>query len=63
MACPANDALVSEIEEFAAAVRGEGAPEMDGEKATVSLAVVLAGIRSAREGRTVAVGELLEEAC
>jgi predicted dehydrogenase len=61
--CPANDALVSEIEEFAAAVRGEGVPEMDGEKATVSLAVVLAGIRSAREGRTVAVGELLEEAC
>jgi predicted dehydrogenase len=63
VACPANDALVSEIEEFAAAVRGEGVPEMDGEKATVSLAVVLAGIRSAREGRTVAVGELLEEAC
>ena len=63
VACPANDALVSEIEEFAAAVRGDGVPEMDGEKATVSLAVVLAGIRSAREGRTVAVGELLEEAC
>src|SRR5687768_15778556 len=42
VACPANDALVSEIEEFAAAVRGEGVPEMDGEKATVSLAVVLA---------------------
>ncbi|MGH9257831.1 MAG: Gfo/Idh/MocA family protein, partial [Vicinamibacterales bacterium] len=63
VACPATDAIVSEIEEFACAVRGHGAPEMDGDKGTRSLAVVLAGIKSAREGRTVAVADLLEEAC
>ena len=30
--CPTNDTIVEELEEFAAAVRGEGAPEMDGER-------------------------------
>jgi predicted dehydrogenase len=58
-----HDAIASELAEFADAVRGRGAPEMDGEKATTSLAVVLAGIRSAREGRTVAVADVLEGAC
>ncbi|MBI4886062.1 MAG: Gfo/Idh/MocA family oxidoreductase [Acidobacteria bacterium] len=61
VACPATDAVADELQEFAGAVRGEGAPEMDGEKGTRSLAVVLAGIRSARERRTVAVAELLED--
>src|SRR5204862_2235708 len=28
-----NDAIVEELEEFAAAVRGQGVPEMDGERA------------------------------
>jgi hypothetical protein len=32
---------------------------MDGEKGTASLAVVLAGIQSAREGRRVEVAEVL----
>jgi hypothetical protein len=32
---------------------------MDGEKSTRSLAVVLAGIRSAREGRRVEVNEMM----
>jgi len=54
-----NDPIVEELEEFAAAVRGEAAPEMDGERATASLAVILAGIRSAREGRRVEVKEML----
>jgi len=57
--CAANDAIVEELEEFAAAVRGQGKPEMDGERATASLAVLLAGIQSAREGRRVAVAEVL----
>ena len=57
-----NDTLVEELEEFARAVRGEGQPEMDGEKSTASLAVLLAGIRSAREGRNVEVAEVLGEA-
>lgn len=53
------DALVDELEEFAGAVAGTGQPEMDGERATASLAVIRAGIRSAREGRRVAVAEVL----
>jgi predicted dehydrogenase len=54
-----NDTLVEELEEFARAVRGETDPEMDGERGTASLAVILAGIRSAREGRRVEVSEIL----
>jgi len=43
------------------AVRGDGAPEMDGESATASLAVIRAGIVSAREGRRVEVAEMLSK--
>jgi len=60
VACPGNDTIVEELEEFARAVRGEAEPEMDGEKSTESLAVILAGIRSAREGRRVEVKEILK---
>jgi predicted dehydrogenase len=59
VSCPKNDPIVEELEEFAAAVRGDGEPEMDGEKSTASLAVLLAGIRSAKEGRRVEVKEIL----
>jgi predicted dehydrogenase len=55
-----NDTFVEELEEFAAAVRGKGAPEMGGEQATNSLAVVRAGILSAREGRRVEIEEILK---
>lgn len=58
--CPKNDTIVEELEEFAGAARGKGKPEMDGGKGTASLAVLLAGIRSAREGRRVAIAEILE---
>jgi predicted dehydrogenase len=54
-----SDPIVEELEEFAAAVRGDGEPEMDGEKSTASLAVLLAGIQSAREGRRVEVKEVM----
>jgi predicted dehydrogenase len=54
-----NDPIVEELEEFARAVRGECEPEMDGERSTRSLAVILAGIRSAKEGRRVEVSEVL----
>jgi predicted dehydrogenase len=57
--CPRNDTLVEELEEFAAAVRGQGRHEVGGEYATNSLAVVRAGILSAREGRRVEVAEIL----
>jgi len=60
VACVENDTIVEELEEFMRAVRGEIAPEMDGEKSTASLAVILAGIKSAREGRRVEVKELLK---
>jgi predicted dehydrogenase len=57
--CAKNDTFVEELEEFANAVRGNGKPEMDGERATASLAVVRAGIVSAREGRRVEIAEIL----
>jgi predicted dehydrogenase len=59
VACTGNDPFVEELEEFAAAVRGSGSPEMDGERATRSLAVIRAGVVSAREGRRVEVSEML----
>ena len=42
-------------------MRGDGAPEMGGESATASLAVIRAGIVSAREGRRVEVAEMLSK--
>jgi predicted dehydrogenase len=54
-----NDTLAEELEEFARAVRGDGEPEMDGERSIASLAVILAGIRSAREGRRIETKEVL----
>ncbi|HEV2685802.1 MAG TPA: Gfo/Idh/MocA family oxidoreductase [Actinomycetota bacterium] len=59
VALPNIDALADELEEFARAVRGEGRPEMSGERATASLAVIRAGIQSAREGRRIAVADVL----
>src|SRR5688572_29068223 len=59
ISCPKNDTIVEELEEFARAMRGDGRPEMDGEKATASLAVLLAGIKSAGEGRRVETAEVL----
>jgi predicted dehydrogenase len=55
-----NDTFVEELEEFAAACRGGKPPEVGGDFATRSLAVVRAGIVSAREGRRVAVEEILQ---
>jgi len=54
-----NDTIAEELEEFARAVDGEAEPEMDGERSTASLAVILAGIRSAKEGRRIEVEEIL----
>ena len=58
--CSKNDPIVEELEEFANAVRGDAEPEMDGERSTRSLAVLLAGIKSAREGRRVEIEEVLK---
>jgi predicted dehydrogenase len=54
-----KDTIAEELEEFADAVRGGGAPEVGGEYATTSLAVIRAGIVSAREGRHVEIAEIL----
>ena len=59
---PKIDTFVDQLEEFATAVRGQGSPEVDGEKATVSLAVMRAGIRSAQQGRRVEIAEILADA-
>jgi predicted dehydrogenase len=59
VSCAKNDTFVEELEEFAAACRGGRKPEVGGDYATVSLAVVRAGILSAREGRRVEVAEVL----
>jgi predicted dehydrogenase len=60
IACETNDTFAEQLEEFAAAVRGRGRPEVGGDYATASLAVIRAGIVSAREGRRVMVAEMLE---
>ncbi len=57
--CEKNDTFVEELEEFAAAARGGPAPEVGGDYATTSLAVVRAGILSAHEGRRVEIAEIL----
>lgn len=57
--CEKNDTLVEELEEFADCVRGRAKPEVTGEMATASLAVIRAGVRSAREGRRVEIQEIL----
>ena len=56
-----NDTFVEELEEFAAAARGEGTPEVGGEYATRSLAVVRAGVLSAQRGHRVEVAEVLAD--
>jgi len=57
--CEKNDTFVEELEEFATAVRGLATPEVGGNYGTISLAVIRAGILSAREGRRVEVEEIL----
>ena len=59
VACEKNDTIREEMDEFADAVRGKGKPEMAGEASTRSLAVLRAGIKSAREGRRVEIAEIM----
>src|SRR3984893_13449018 len=60
VACAGNAPLAEERGEFAAAARGQGRLEVGGEYATKSLAVVRAGILSAREGRRVEGAEVFD---
>jgi len=54
-----TDTLAEELIEWADAAGGAGTPEVGGESATESLAVVKAGIKSVAEGRQVDVAEIL----
>ncbi len=54
-----NDHLIDELEDFASAIQNAGEPEIDGNKAMVPLAIVLAAGRSSAERRSVALAELL----
>ena len=60
--CEPNDTLVEELGEFADCVRGMARPEVGGEQAVTSLAVIRAGVRSAKEGRRVEIAEILASA-
>jgi len=53
------DTIREELEEFVRCVRTGTKPETDGHWAARNLAVIKAGVRSGREGRTVEVAEVL----
>jgi predicted dehydrogenase len=55
-----NDAICEELDEFVACVRNCTKPETDGYWAARNLAVIKAGVKSAREGRAVDVSEILQ---
>jgi predicted dehydrogenase len=55
-----NDTIREELEEFVACVRSRTKPETDGYWASRNLAVIKAGVRSAREGRAVDVAEIMK---
>jgi predicted dehydrogenase len=59
VAVAANDTIREELEEFAGCIRHGGRPETDGWWGARNLAVVMAGIASAREGRAVDVEPLV----
>jgi len=59
VAIAANDTIREELDEFVACIRNGRKPETDGWWASRNLAVVMAGIQSAREGRAVDVAPLV----
>jgi predicted dehydrogenase len=54
-----NDTIREELDEFVQCVRTGSRPETDGFWATRNLAVIAAGVKSAREGRVVDVAEII----
>ena len=54
------DDIRAELDEFAECIRTGKAPETDGYWASRNLAVIKAGVRSAKEGRMVEVDEILK---
>ena len=59
VATQTNDAIREELDEFVACVRNGGRPETDGYWASRNLAVIKAGVKSAREGRAIDVTDIM----
>ena len=57
---PGVDIVMDELEHFADCIRTQSKPETGGKEGLDSLAVVVAAIRSAEEGRAVEVAEVLD---
>ena len=55
-----GDTIREELDEFADCVRDGGKPETDGFWASRNLAVIKAGVKSAREGRAIDVAEMMK---
>lgn len=55
-----NDAIKEELDEFVDCVRTGKKPETDGYWAARNLAVIKAGVRSAKEGRAIDVADILK---
>jgi predicted dehydrogenase len=60
IATETNDTLREELEEFVHCVRSGAKPETDGFWATRNLAVIKAGVRSARENRAIDVSDIMK---
>jgi len=55
-----NDTLAEQMEEFGKCIRNDLEPEVGGEWASRSLAVIRAGVKSAKERRFVSIEEIME---
>ena len=55
-----NDTIAEQMEEFGDCIRTNGEPEVGGEWASRSLAVIRAGVKSASERRVVTIEEIME---
>jgi len=60
VATESNDTIREELDEFVHCARTGAKPETDGWWASRNLAVIKAGVKSAKEGRVVSVNEILE---
>jgi len=54
-----NDTIAEQMEEFGECIRTGAEPEVGGEWASRSLAVIRAGVKSAREKRYVSIAEIM----
>ncbi|MAI11839.1 MAG: hypothetical protein CBD27_07475 [Rhodospirillaceae bacterium TMED167] len=55
-----NDTIAEQMEEFGDCIRNDREPEVGGEWASRSLAVIRAGVKSATERRVVTIDEIME---